>query len=1272
MKNAFLYKSISSQSCRQQFPDLLHNKRFVFADDQKPANDNAPDPEKAPEKAEKPRKAAKESPDDDRRISYLTTDVGSKAQIFANLGSRSLAEELKQKESNKETAERLKSAMANMQGILDLEKKSKTRTKQILEELIHKGQIEHEQAKKILNMGPDDSDFDAMWSQIIDNPNNSVTKNDLTTIKREAYEFEKLEARFKEANEKYSEVMREALDSINLEAQRQRNIDIYSRRLGFPLKRDQIVHSKTYRDVIREDGTIIHEPIYRELTIKDVYFDDPFAEEEDKKIPSITPMVAVQIKDLWEDENGHEMGEITHMSVEDLKQMADLTSMVEPIETDQDTDDIDKELKELSTILGVEVKEGDTFEYRELHEKEDESTSGFNRSVRIINIHKKEDPFLQQENSRKKELKETYIELDQPVVVENHPQIVSKSSLTMGEFARWYKRIDALKPMSLKEVRDELEKENRERNNKYERKSKMYPPVTIEEGEVLYYDTDPPRTFVIKRVDTIKDQIHLDSGSVYTPATFLAWVRRNEVEKMTPEAQAEKMTEHLDDVDPRKKAMLEKARKEAEEQLKDRVENPPQKPANDNQPPEAPSASAIGQLWNQTRFLSLGDMWEMGKEIVDYVKRYLERMQKGRIGAVGYSIFPGRLGGEFKALAQQAENESVQRYMQSYEQYGYGDLYDRLRNTNDKDELKAILQSMSAKGWIIWNDPVLLEAISRIGRGIDDSLQVKTFDEEKIKSILDAFWGDSTYIDFKHKNESAYNSIKNSEKEGAAAFESDPNGKTLKVRLQSLLHQHINGEWVDRARYEAYLEFAIAGGKLSFADKVYFLIMGVGAQAPADSDFPGRTLLDMSRIGALAASSSILSKYPIIEFFAAGKAPVFNAGGEMVRDKNGDPVLEKINKDTFKHLVHQLVEKETGKSIYSMAANELNPTEGISNLTERTIMRDRAVRKRLSKASGDVSNWDHDDMHEFGAQLDEDKVKQLVYSAGGAQRATPEGIKNTIVGMNNYMSIDLEDYLKSMEKGDVNKANGHLKDFMKRMYAFQRLHALLDRRFDRPQADLTRFSRDQYNDFALVDDSRRVITHMNEMNDFMRMFIEKLMEIDAKSFRGLAKDWDFMNSYQPTANLQQRQQEVLAKFSENFNKALGAVMEKVGPEGVYQIIESIQGRGDNKTIKGILKRSNKQASEKEQKELVKFDYEGLTAAQETVAKIERLELALKAAGGKIDQAAKQRHKKEQMDELITRIKQGEAMYISDQQIAMLEGRLRELESVLGDEFEEAA
>lgn len=1262
MKNVFLYTSITSQSCRQQFPNLLRGSRFVFA--------NAKDPDKkssAAEKAEKKEKATKTPAyKEDTNVIALQTNIGRKAEILAGLGTRAHAEELKKKESDKELTEKLEISISNLNGILDLERRSKKRTKQILEQLVQNGQLSDEQARKILNLGPEDDEFQSAWLEITRDPNNPVSKDDLTTVKAEAYEFEKIEKQVQEALQQHAESMQSALDSVNIEATRKQAIDNMSLQLGFPLKQDQVVRFQTYRNVLQEDGPPIQEPVYREVTIKDVYFEDVEVEGV-PKTPSISPMVALQIRDLWPDKNGHETGVVTFMSAADLKQLADESAMVQVIETRQDTEDTDKELKELSRVLGVEIKEGDEFEYRDMIEKSDGSTTGLNQKVRIINIHKKEDPFLRQEHSQRKDQKETFIELDHPVVVANHPQMVTKKSLTIGEFARWFKRLDALKPLTLKETRAELEKVNRERNQKYERKSKMYPPVKVEEGEVLYYDSDPPKTFVIKRVDDLKDEIHLDNGNVYTPATFLAWVRRNHVEKMTAESQAEKMTQDMKDGDPRKNAALEKAKKEAEAALEDRKENPPAQPDDSNRPPVAPSASYLRQLWTNSHFLSLGDVWEMGKEVLDYIKRYLERYQKGKIGAVGHALFPGGLGSNFKALQQQAENDRVQRFMQAYEQYGYGDLYEQLRSTSDKDELKAIFQAMSAKGWIVWDDPVLLAAISRIARKTGKGVQTLVYNEENIKVTLDAFWGDSSYIDFKHKNESSFNSTKNSEKEAAAAFENDPNGRNLKVRLQELMHAHLQGKWVDRARFEAYLEFAIIGGKLSFPDKVFFLIMGVGAAGPENGEFPGRTLLDVSRIGSLAASSGMLGKYPIIEYFAGGQVPKCDDQGNIILGPDGEPILEKINKNTFKHFIKTYIEKGLNRSIYNLEQHELSPTEGISTLVEREIFSDPAVEKRVLKASGEVANWDHDDMHEFAPQLPEDQIKQLTMSAGGKQAASPEGIKNAIVGFNNFMKIDLEDYEEAMNNGDLEKAQRHLATFLKRMYSFQRLHAILDYRYQRNQLELTRMRMSSLRDFAGVDRSRLVSTHIQEMNDFMRKMIDKMREIDPESFKGIAKDWDLISNYQATENMQKRQQEVSTRFSSSFNKAMAALMKKVGPRGMQAIIRSVQGTGPNKTIKGIMERSNDRAeATKVERERYSFEYEGVAAAQETVEEIEKLRFRLKAEGGKISPEQK---RKDHLENLIRRIKSGKATFISDIDLALLEKELSGLQNAVGEDVD---
>ena len=61
----------------------------------------------------------------------------------------------------------------------------------------------------------------------------------------------------------------------------------------------------------------------------------------------------------------------------------------------------------------------------------------------------------------------------------------------------------------------------------------------------------------------------------------------------------------------------------------------------------------IQEFWWKTQMLSLMDIWNMGKEVVEFVKRKHERRSKGRYGDVG-SRLPGVLGTEFDRVKQSA------------------------------------------------------------------------------------------------------------------------------------------------------------------------------------------------------------------------------------------------------------------------------------------------------------------------------------------------------------------------------------------------------------------------------------------------------------------------------------------------------------------------------------------------------------------------------------------------------------------------------------------
>lgn len=1255
---------------------MFQPQRAAYA--KKPANDNNPEITSGPERI------SKETPVSSEMAAVLQSETSKQIDVILDFATRAKAEEEKKNEVNKELAARLEQNMNNLQGVLDLEHKSRQRTKAILELWIKQGHITAEEAKEFLDLDVSDPKFQTEWYELTHKIAGPATNEQLNIIKAEAYEYQKLLMKVKEEMSNANETFKEAMDTINVEGQRKIVIDQYSRQLGFELKAGTTVRFRYKRLVHNADGSLqldekgkyVYEPIYRIATIKDVFFEDAELEEDGKtvSIPSLLPTVAIQYHDAWSDVNGNESGSVEFIDAAKLNQIADFQGMTEVIEDRQDTEDVTEEIKELSKILGVEIKEGDEFEYREIQDQglhligKPSKTRGINRTVQITSIFKDTDPFFIAPNSQKQGQKTTYIQLSHPVIVTNTPSQKLSDTLTLGEFAKWYHRLDAMKPVDFEEARQLLDTENRYRNTKYEREEKQYPPIKLEEGEVLYYDIDPPQTFVIKEVDEAGNVIRFDNGSEYTPATFVAWVKRNNVEKMTPEAQAHKMTDHLGDLE--KKAAFDKAKDEAEKAIKKRKTETAQLD-DDNKPAAVPHISYLRQLWNQTSFMSLSNFYAMGKEVYEFIIRTLDRREKnviGKIGHAGFSPIWGQLGAEFKSLQQQAENERVQRFMQSYEQYGYSDLYNQLRVTGDKDELKAILQSMSAKGWINWNDEVLWQAISRVGKKIDGELYVNTYNEEKIAEILDTFWGDNSYLDFKHKNSSSFSSKKNSEKQVASEFENDPSGRNMRTRMQELMAKHLRGEFVDPAQYEAYLEFAIDAGKLSFSDKVYFLIMGIGAAGPPGGEFPGRTLLDTSAVGRLAATGGILGKYPIIEYFANARLPQYDSNGKPILDKNGNQVIGQINQNNFKRFIRDYIEKDAGKSIYDMdKPQEFSPGSSLADFIEREIFYEPSTRERILKASSNCSNIDHDDMHMVAPQLKENQIKQLARSAGGQQRASAAGIKNAIVGLNHFVGIDIDEYMKAAEKGNLNKANKHLFMGMEKLTAFIRLHAVLDNRYDHNNPDLTRL-KGELQEFAGVDKSRLVMDHIRELNEFTRRLIEEMMAVDPESFRDVSRAWDIISRPQSTGADKALQQQMSDQFSTKLNKAMAKLTEKVGTSGVYDIIKRVQTQaGGGKLIRGIgdaPKTKEEMAQVEEQ--LYSFDNaDEVAELKNTVEKIDQLRFRKESIGRALTAEEKKAMKNAKVERVIERIKTEPFPLISDEDRRLLEEEVTNLEGQIG-------
>src|SRR5581483_11809516 len=107
------------------------------------------------------------------------------------------------------------------------------------------------------------------------------------------------------------------------------------------------------------------------------------------------------------------------------------------------------------------------------------------------------------------------------------------------------------------------------------------------------------------------NEIVLDNGDKFTPASFLRWVKRNEVEKKSADAEAEKATRFMEEGEEKEKEK-EDIHKETEAANTKRVKNGGELPEGavmaSTEEPAGHSASYLQRLWHSTTFLSLADL----------------------------------------------------------------------------------------------------------------------------------------------------------------------------------------------------------------------------------------------------------------------------------------------------------------------------------------------------------------------------------------------------------------------------------------------------------------------------------------------------------------------------------------------------------------------------------------------------------------------------------------------------------------------------------------
>ncbi|MFA6305825.1 MAG: hypothetical protein WC651_03825 [Candidatus Gracilibacteria bacterium] len=403
-------------------------------------------------------------------------------------------------------------------------------------------------------------------------------------------------------------------------------------------------------------------------------------------------------------------------------------------------------------------------------------------------------------------------------------------------------------------------------------------------------------------------------------------------------------------------------------------------------PAHGQAQSYVRTVWNNTRFLSLSDLWKMGKTCYEYYERRFEQGQKNRYGVVGRE-FPF-FGSEMQQNAQAANNEQTSHFKEALEKKGVLAIRERLRVSSNKEEFKACIIVLTEKGMMNWQDVAFWRNLNKFvkpGKEVpipengNPYTHISVTDTRTgydfLEGAIDSCWGEGYYGEWYSGNKSHYDShAKNFYAEGKELEGVD--GAHAR-KLAQLLHHHKEGHFVDPMEYEGLILHMIDAGKVDMEDKIYFLVEGVAAK-----NDKGETILTLDRMAHV--NGEHLAKFPLLEYMTA-KAPRPPDGKETSR----------FTLEDFERWVGWFDGNDK---------HNYQPTQAVNDfMWEYAIPSDDTL-NRINKVARSIEAVDHDDLFAYIPPATEDVLTDICKTNTGARKgATIEGYANVFPGFSQYM-----------------------------------------------------------------------------------------------------------------------------------------------------------------------------------------------------------------------------------------------------------------------------
>ena len=223
--------------------------------------------------------------------------------------------------------------------------------------------------------------------------------------------------------------------------------------------------------------------------------------------------------------------------------------------------------------------------------------------------------------------------------------------------------------------------------------------------------------------------------------------------------------------------------------------------------------SYLERLWNETTFVAVDDVLKIFKDGWAYLSERRE-LRRDRVSSlIGESVATTeRMKSYFSGLQQSVQNRDVSKWKEIYTDKDPNTLNQILDKAEDINQVKAIFEMKAETyGDFFFRNKQTLGALERIsGKKVETYFQAK--------AVYDKIYGIGEADGLERKNDSTRRS-KVSEAEEMGKAHAD----NLGVEWMQMIGALQRNEWVDAARFEGFINYAIKNGK-SYLRQVLWVI----------------------------------------------------------------------------------------------------------------------------------------------------------------------------------------------------------------------------------------------------------------------------------------------------------------------------------------------------------------------------------------------------------------------------------------------------------------